>query len=81
MTLESDWAPPSYEKTDEEKARLEVYISKTALLAYLDTKAKATVVDAFQKKEFVKDDDIITQVEATSTRFQFPPSQSCASAG
>jgi len=64
VTIEEDWMPPSYEKTEEEKARLDVYIGKTALLAYLDPKAKATVLGAFQKKNYVKDENIITQVSS-----------------
>ena len=37
------------------------YLAKTALLAYLDPKAKATVIDAFQKRSFTNGDNIITQ--------------------
>jgi len=61
VQLDDDWVPPSYDKTDEEKGRLDGYISKTALLAYLDPKARTTVIAAFQKKTFSKDENIITQ--------------------
>ncbi len=62
VQLDDDWVPPSYDKTDEEKVRLEGYIGKTALLQYLDTKAKQTVIGAFQKKNYSAGENIITQV-------------------
>jgi hypothetical protein len=37
--VEDDWVPPNCEKTEDERGRLETYISKTALLSFLDTKA------------------------------------------
>lgn len=52
VKLEDDWVAPTYEKSDAEKAKLSDYLSKTALLAYLDPKSKITVIDAFQKKSF-----------------------------
>lgn len=61
VTLEDDWVAPTYPKDDAEKAKLGVYLSKTALLAYLDPKSKATVIEAFQKKTFSNGDNIITQ--------------------
>ena len=36
--VEDGWVPPFYEKTADEKARLEGYISKTFLLSFLDVK-------------------------------------------
>ncbi len=62
VELEDDWVPPTYPKSDEETKRLEAYVGKTALLSYLDDKAKATVIGAFQKKSFAKDEAVITQV-------------------
>ncbi|KAJ1493480.1 cyclic nucleotide-binding-like protein [Baffinella frigidus] len=61
--VEDDWVPPTSEKTEDERGRLEAYISKTALLSFLDSKARATVVSAFEKKTYSKDDDIIKQGE------------------
>lgn len=52
VKIEDDWVAPTYEKSDAEKAKLNDYLSKTALLAYLDPKSKITVIDAFQKKSF-----------------------------
>lgn len=53
---------PTFEKTPEEAERLNGYIAKTALLAYLDSKAKETVIGAFQKKVCSKDEEVIKQV-------------------
>lgn len=61
VTLEADWVAPSYAKSDEEKAKLSDFLAKTSLLAHLDPKSKATVIDAFQKKDFTNGDNIITQ--------------------
>ena len=61
VTLEDDWVPPTFEKNEEEKTTQNEYLSKTALLAYLDPKSKATVIEAFQKKNFTNGDNIITQ--------------------
>jgi cAMP-dependent protein kinase regulator len=61
VTLEADWVAPSYAKGDEEKAKLSDFLAKTSLLAHLDPKSKATVIDAFQKKDFTNGDNIITQ--------------------
>lgn len=36
--VEDDWVPPTSEKTEDERGRLEAYISKTALLSFLDSK-------------------------------------------
>ena len=60
-TLEEDWVAPVFEKHEGEKAKLSEYLSKTALLAYLDPKSKETVIDAFQKRTFTNGDNIITQ--------------------
>jgi hypothetical protein len=62
VELEDDWVPPTYPKSEEEMKRLEAYVGKTALLSYLDDKAKATVIGAFQKKSYAKDEAVITQV-------------------
>ncbi len=62
VELEDDWEPPTYPKSEDEMKRLEAYVGKTALLSYLDDKAKATVIGAFQKKSFAKDEAVITQV-------------------
>eukprot|EP00293_Proteomonas_sulcata_P015907 CAMPEP_0184299580 /NCGR_PEP_ID=MMETSP1049-20130417/10163_1 /TAXON_ID=77928 /ORGANISM="Proteomonas sulcata, Strain CCMP704" /LENGTH=388 /DNA_ID=CAMNT_0026610057 /DNA_START=355 /DNA_END=1521 /DNA_ORIENTATION=- len=61
VQMEEDWVPPVFEKSAEEKTRLDGYIAKTALLAYLDPKAKANVTMAFDKRTYAKDDNIITQ--------------------
>lgn len=61
VALEDDWVAPTFEKDDTDKAKLSGYLAKTALLAYLDPKSKATVIDAFQKKAFTSGDNIITQ--------------------
>mmetsp|Transcript_42239 Transcript_42239/g.99136 ORF Transcript_42239/g.99136 Transcript_42239/m.99136 type:complete len:390 (+) Transcript_42239:117-1286(+) len=61
VQLDDDWVPPSYDKNDQEKERLDGYIGKTALLQYLDPKAKQTVIGAFQKKTYSSGDNIITQ--------------------
>lgn len=66
VELDDDWKPPSYEKTEEEGKRLEGYIAKTALLAYLDEKARVTVIAAFQKKNCAKDENVISQVRAAT---------------
>mmetsp|Transcript_17751 Transcript_17751/g.44868 ORF Transcript_17751/g.44868 Transcript_17751/m.44868 type:complete len:388 (-) Transcript_17751:128-1291(-) len=63
VELDDNWVPPQYEKEDAEAKRLEEYIGKTALLAYLDDSAKKTVIGAFQKKVCSKDDAVITQGE------------------
>uniref|UniRef100_A0A7S0VSY4 Cyclic nucleotide-binding domain-containing protein n=1 Tax=Hemiselmis tepida TaxID=464990 RepID=A0A7S0VSY4_9CRYP len=63
VELDDDWEPPQHEKEDAEGKRLEEYIGKTALLAYLDEKAKKTVIGAFQKKQCAKDEDVIKQGE------------------
>jgi hypothetical protein len=61
VALEDDWVAPTFEKDETEKAKLSEYLTKTALLAYLDPKSKATVIDAFQKRNFTNGDNIITQ--------------------
>jgi len=63
VVLEDDWVAPTFDKTDDEKSRLEGYIAKTALLAYLDAKARETVIGAFQKKTCGKDEEVIKQGE------------------
>uniref|UniRef100_A0A7S0DYM5 Cyclic nucleotide-binding domain-containing protein n=1 Tax=Hanusia phi TaxID=3032 RepID=A0A7S0DYM5_9CRYP len=59
--IEDGWTPPSYPKSEDEIQRLDEHISKTALLAYLDPKARTTVIEAFEKKNFSAGEDIIRQ--------------------
>eukprot|EP00960_Hanusia_phi_P033828 750659-Hanusia_phi.AAC.1 len=59
--IEDGWTPPSYPKSEDEIHRLDEHISKTALLAYLDPKARTTVIEAFEKKNFSAGEDIIRQ--------------------
>ena len=63
VELDENWEPPQYAKEDAEAQRLQEYIGKTALLAYLDEKAKKTVIGAFQKKTCSKDEEVIKQGE------------------
>jgi hypothetical protein len=41
--MQDDWVAPTYRKDDAEKTKLGVYLSKTALLAYLDPKSKVNI--------------------------------------
>ncbi len=59
--MEDDWVAPAFHKDAGEKAKLSEYLTKTALLAYLDPKSKDTMIDAFQKRTFTNGDNIITQ--------------------
>ncbi len=43
QAMQDDWVAPTYPKDDAEKAKLGVYLSKTALLAYLDPKSKVKI--------------------------------------
>lgn len=64
LELDSEWAAPVFEKSEQQKSELNELLKKSVLLKNLDAAAKTTVVNALQARQVGNGTNIITQGEA-----------------
>lgn len=61
VTVDADWNPPVFDKTEEERSTIRRVIDRNILFMNLDEKTKDIIVNAMAKRRFNKGSTIIKE--------------------